>query len=976
MKRTKEWNGLWFGLLVTMLLTLTACGGGGGGGDAGGGEVTKASVVVGGRAGSATQLSSLVASAVGDPAPIDPALTDAKVTLEVIKADGTSSKYYTVTDAKGAYSLTAEITVGDVVTVTFEKEGFTTFSKTLNTTGTAANEKRQYVVNGKAVETGIIVSTKADGVFKAGGGTAPGFRFGLMRAESGVQRAFASSNEVRRAATYDGSKPEIDINIPGSWAPDATAITAKLAAFDPSKSADRTMFPGEFVGIGGGASGAAASKAAADETAYQLESVSFFSADVTPNDGTPLVTPAKARAAGVSKALVPGNALIYKYIPESGCTAIQKYKDRDSVTTGVQVPLYTYKSSTGKWGYLGEGTLATYNSSTGEYDVAVVADATTSLENLACGSTDYYFAIETAEWTTWWNLDYPILLEEPKTVTLCGTVIDQNSNILPGITVVADGYAKGANSYHSTYSGSDGKFKLEVLTGAGKALANFDFTAYDYSSYPYATSNDTTNGGSFPTLPTTPTTTGCNEIGNVVVPSLNTGIIEGTVLEELTSTTTNPLVGQWVWVESLDNSNYFYNWAQTDANGKFTMKAPLNQDLNVWVVNNSYPVKINGTATGFEATDENSKVTLTPIKQANSAPEVSTWISPNPAKAGKNVTLSAWAWDPEGNEPLTYQWKIDTVNKSTSSEFLWIPTAAGDYSVEVVVTDSKGKAKTVSQTLSVAPAENSLPVIYFTSVTSSTSCGGSPTLTAKAYDPDGDDLTYTWKDAAGDSIGTGAVLVPTTTPIGQVTVNVSDNKGSVNKNLQVLAANQLAIYAATASPQIQTVNNEVQLYAYAYSTETAEVIYTWAITDPDGIAVTPDSSDKFTPTKVGIYTIVLTADDGCSNLSRTITVTVGNAEVILDTTIFSGQQIIVNQPVAIDLGGISLPAGSTFELKDLTEPAAMSNGTTLNPTWTPTTQVTHTLELSVTVPGFPVVKKTLDVIVNPQGQTTVDVGIN
>lgn len=973
MKRTKERNWLWFGLLLTTILILPACGGGGGGGDnPPPPTVTKASVVVGGRAGSATQLSSLVASAVGDPAPIDPALANAKVTLEVIKTDGTSTKYYTVTDGKGAYSLTAEIIVGDVVTVTFEKEGFTTFSKTLDTTGTAANEKRQYVVNGKAVQTGIIVSTKTDDAFKAGGGTAPGFRFGLMRSGSGIQRAFASSNDVRRAASYDGSKPELDINIPGSWAPDASAITAKLAAFDPSLASDRAMFPGEFVGIGGGA---AASKAAVDETAYQLESVSFFSADVTPNVGE-FVTAAKARAAGATKALVPGNALIYKYIPADGCTAIQKYKDRDSVTAGVQVPLYTYKSSTGKWGYLGEGTLAVYNSTSGEYDVAAVSDATTSLANLACGSTDYYFAIETADWTTWWNLDYPILLEAPKTVTLCGTVVDKatGGNPVPGAFVVADGYAiaNGANSYHSAYAGNDGKFQLEILTGTGKELNKFDFSAYDYSTWPSPSSKD--SGGSFPALPTAPITTSCNEIGNVVVPSINTGMIEGTVLEELTTTTTNPLVEQWVWVESLDSSNYFYNWAQTDATGKFTMKAPTTRDLNVWVLNKSYPVNIDGVAAGFEATDINSKVTLTPIKQANSAPEVSTWISPNPAKAGQNVTLSAWAWDPEGNEPLTYQWKIDTEIKSTSSEFVWVATA-GEHTVDVVVTDSKNKAKTITQTLSVAAAGNSLPVIYYTWVAPAIdTCNGIPTLYAFAYDPDGDSLTTTWSVAGATDVNGG--FVPTIAPSGDVQVTVSDSKGSVTQSISVPAASQLAIYVATALPQTQTVNKAVQLYAYAYSTETAGVTYTWEVTAPDASAVTPDSSGKFTPTQIGVYTIVLTADDGCSSDSRTMTVTVVNAEVILDTTIFDGQQITVNQTVTVDLAGISLPAGTTFELKDLTEPAAMSNGTTLNPTWTPTTQVTHTLELSVTLPGFPVVKKTLDVIVNPQGQTTVNVGIN
>jgi hypothetical protein len=1027
MKRTRQWNWLRFGLFLTMLLILTACGGGGGssaapggggdpggggnpggGGDPGGGggggviipppppAAAQASVVVGGRAGSATQLSSLIAAsaraagamkaAAGDLP--DPALAKAKVTLEVIKADGTSEKYYTCTDERGTYSLEADIIVGDVVTVTFEKDGFTTFSKTLDTTGTAANEKRQFVVNGKAAQTGIIVSTRTGDVFKAGGGTGSGFRFGLMRAGSGVQRAFASGNDVRRAAT-SGGKPELDINIPGSWAPTANALTAKLAAFDPANPTDRAFFPGDFVGIGGGAAsaGAAASKAAADQTAYQLESVSFFSAEVTPNVGE-LVTPAQvsaARAAGTTKAAVPGNALIYKYIPVDGCTAIQKYADRDPATNGVQVPLYTYKSSTGKWGYLGEGTLAVYNA--GAYDVANVADATTSLANLACGATDYYFAIETADWTTWWNLDYPILLEAPKTVTLCGTVVDKatGGNPVPGAYVVADGYVKGANSYHYAYAGNDGKFQLELLTGTGKTLDKFDFAAYDYSTWPSPSSKNA--GGSFPTPPTDPSTTGCNQIGNVVVPSLNTGMIEGTILEELTATTTQPLAGQWVWVESLDSANYFYNWAQTDINGKFAMKAPLAQDLNVGILDKSYPTKINGVATGYEATDSNDKVTLTPIKQPNSPPVVSTWIDPNPAKAGKSVTLSAWAWDPEWNEPLTYQWTIDGANQSTLSEFAWTPATAGDVTVDVVVTDSKGKSTTTTQTLSVASAGNSLPVIYYTWAAPAASCGAAPTFYAYAYDPDGDPLTYTWKNAEGTVLaGTTDVnggFVPNSAPSGDVLLTVSDGIGNVTETVPVPTASQLALYVAEAWPLTQTVNNSVELYAYAYSSAIEGVTYQWTVTAPDNSSVTPDPTSPgyldwvtFTPNLIGNYAITLVASDGCSSETRNFTVPVEPADFVLDPVqLNGGQPIIVNQPVPLDLGILALPAGFTSELIDLTEAGTISNGTTLTPTWTPKNPGTHTLALSISYPGFPAVTRTLDVMVNLPEPTTGNITI-
>lgn len=904
MKRTKQMRWLWFGLSVTTFLTLTACGGGGGGGAAPAPTATAASVVVGGRAGSTTQLSSLVASsaraagamkaAAGD---LDPALANAKVTLEVIKADGTSTKYYTVTDENGAYSLEADIIVGDVVTVTFEKEGFTTFAKTLDTTGTAANEKRKFVVNGQAAQTGIIVSTKSGDVFKAGGGTGPGFRFGLMRGGNGVHRAFASSSDVRRAATYDGSKPELDISIPGSWAPDATAISAKLAAFDPSLPADRAMFPGEFVGIGGKIAGVAASKAAVDQTAYQLESVSFFSADVTPNDGSQLVTAAKASAAGVARALVPGNALIYKYIPKDGCTAIQKYKDRDSVTAGVQVPLYTYKSSTGKWGYLGEGTLAVYTSASGEYDVAVVANAATNLANLACDSTDYYFAINTAEWTTWWNLDYPILLAAPKTVTLCGTVVDQNTNAVPNAYVVADGYVgvlvnniiERANSYHYAYAGANGKFQIEILTGTGKELNKFDFAAYDYSNYPYASSKDT--DGSFPALPASPVTTGCNEIGNVVIPSLTTGTIKGTLKEDATPPTA--LAGQWVWVESADSNNYFYNWAQTDEDGTFAMKAPLGSDpkganLNVWILGKSYPVKIDGIAAGFEALDDGSIVTMEEIKQPNSPPVVSTWISPNPAKAGKPVTLSAWAWDPEGDYPLTYQWKIDGTNLSTLSEAGWTPDSEGNKVVEIIVTDSKNKSTTITQTLPVASASNALPVIYYTWVAPATSCGGAPTIYAYSYDPDGEPLTYTWSNIGGEISGgydANGGFIPSIAPVGNVTLTVSDGIGSVIQTVAIPESTQFEITDAGPFPLAPIVNTTVGLNANAFSTN--PLTYQWTITAPDNSPVLFSGTDAwidFTPDQVGVYAIDLTVSDGCSSETRQFDVTVKLATSI-DVTV-------------------------------------------------------------------------------------------
>ncbi|WP_157471715.1 BACON domain-containing protein [Desulfuromonas sp. DDH964] len=838
-------------------------------------------IFIGGTAG-VGQLSSLVASASAGKAVAAAApaiLADAKVTITVIQADGSNRTTITKTSAQGGYSAEVVAQAGDTITVTIKKDGFTSLNKTVKV---KADGQTKYVVSGNVAEATVQVAKAENGVFKAGGGTGPGFRFGLTRRASGALLPFAGSAGLHAAAAA-GAAPELDISIPSSWAPGATAVTAQLAAFDPSIPSERQMFPGEFVGVGGGTAGAGK----ADSTEYQLESVSFFQSDVTPNNGEPL---SPTVATGASKA-AGDSTVIYKYIPLDGCNAVKKYADRDGdPVNGVQMPIYSYNSSSGKWVYIGEGTLKTYNFSSGLYETVAAATVSTGsdLGNLSCGTVEYYFEIVTNEWYTWWNLDYPLLFAQPEVVCISGTVVDGQGNPVQGAYIQADGYASGANTYSSTYAGTDGNFSIDLTLGNGRTVADFVFTAYDYSSWPATTTDFTSQ------IPATVSTTACNDVGNVVIVDSNTCSISGTILQENGDGSTSTAPG-WTWVDLYTNDYTFYNWVYTDASGYFTSKSPCNKLVNVDTWKNSVDAVVDGIVSGPEKTDDGTNLVLADLVMVNNAPEAWTWLTPNPGKANQNIQLWVSAWDYEGDYPLTYAWTVKdgagtTVTTSNLDVFNWTPTTDGTYSVQVVVADILGNETTVTDTLTVNPDVNSPPVIWNAYGQAPQTCGGQPALFVNAYDPDGDNLSYSFSAGAPTYDPSLGAWVPTVALTGStVTVTVTDDGNpprSSTTTIQVPQATGLILYSAEAWPTIQTVGAPVDLYAYAYD-NSGSATYSWTIAGPETPTFVPYQQDGsygyFTAQQPGDYLITLTVTGGAcgDTITRTLNVTINPLTVAI-----------------------------------------------------------------------------------------------
>ncbi len=814
-------------------------------------------VFIGGTVGIG-QLSSLLASASVRKAAASATptvLTDAKVTITVLKADGSKSTTFSKTNAQGAYSAQVVASAGETITVLIEKDGYTSLNKTIKV---KSDDNSQYTVSGNVAQASVQVVQAAAGVFKAGGGTGPGFRFGLTRRASGALIPFAGSDQVRTAAAA-GSIPELDISIPASWAPDATAITSQLAAFNPNKPAEREMFPGDFVGVGGGSVGAA--KAVIDE--YPLESVAFFQSKVTPNNGEPL---SPTVATGASKAAAE-STVIYKYIPSDGCTAVQKYTDRDDdATNGIQMPIYSYNSSTGKWIYIGEGTMKTYDYSTGAYTTVDADPSASTLDYLACGTTDYYFEIIANEWYTWWNLDYPLMFAQPEITTISGRVVNQNGAAISGAYLVADGYANGGNTYSTTYAATDGTFSLDLTLGDGKTAANYVFTAYDYSTYPALTTAFSSQ------VPDPTVTTGTNSVGDVVITNTLTCTVSGNI---------SPATA-WTWLDLYTDDYTFYNYVSTDASGNFTSKAPCGKPINLSTWQNSLVVNVDGfQVADTEKSDDASTVVVTDIILVNNAPEAWLWVSPNPAKIGQKISFSSSAWDYEGDYPITYTWSVKntagtTVKSSSLDVFSWTPTVQDTYNVSLVVTDSQGNAKTLTTSLLVNPNENAAPVIYSTYAADAQTCGGFPSFYIGAYDPDGDALSYAFSAGApaydaglGGWTATAALSVPT------VTVTVTDNGVPGKSATAVISVPQAA--GLTVYPQVwpttQFTYTPVSLDAYSSD---PSAVYDWTVTDPSGGSKTYTGDDTFIPDQEGTWTVELVTTGGpCSDtMTNSFSVTV------------------------------------------------------------------------------------------------------
>jgi hypothetical protein len=113
---------------------------------------------------------------------------------------------------------------------------------------------------------------------------------------------------------------------------------------------------------------------------------------------------------GVYKKTVANDpVIINRLVPVESCRSLATMGDSDAVQAGFQIPVYTYNPNNGLWDLLGQGSLF-------DDEGDLLPENYTAFD---CDSVDYTLEIKVTNEifiSNWWNLDYPLVFEEPVTV--------------------------------------------------------------------------------------------------------------------------------------------------------------------------------------------------------------------------------------------------------------------------------------------------------------------------------------------------------------------------------------------------------------------------------------------------------------------------------------------------------------------------------------------------------------------------------
>ena len=185
----------------------------------------------------------------------------------------------------------------------------------------------------------------------------------------------------------------------------------------------------------------------------------------------------------------------------------------------------------------------------------------------------------------------------------------------------------------------------------------------------------------------------------------------------------------------------------------------------------TFPIKLS--AQNKDGTDSFT-LTLTVQPSTTNVPPTINSLSanPNPAITGQRVAFTAGATDPE-NVPTTFSWDFKDGTTLAGATVFHTFTTAGTYAVALSVSDG---VNTVTQTVSVSVTGAATQDPFIDLVTSDVNpvpTNSPVTLTATAFSPASETLTYTWNFGDGSATATGNPATHAYTAKGEYTVSVT-----------------------------------------------------------------------------------------------------------------------------------------------------------------------------------------------------------
>lgn len=854
-------------LVLAASSLIAACGGGGGGGSSA--PTTSSSVV----SGSVTAISASGAAAKAA------LITDQSVAVNVVSYDKANTKLgeaAVTSDAAGGFTAQLNLTsAGGYVIVTATKDGYTQFQKRVDYT-TPGKIELQAALQQVNIAFAAPGSALASGIGKS---AEPSFSFALVSFPDGSRKALAGS--AIKAAKAAGATVETSVNIPAASLPGVTKLKGELQAYDPSAQSDR--FPGSYFGTYTGSK---------KGTEGRMISLAFDYVKISDADSGKSLGKVAADLvkAGVKKAAA-ADTTVTRHIYTSSCSNL--FTQDYSTAAGRQVPVWSLNPSSGKWVFIGEGTIV---DSTGATIAA--PDVTT------CGLGNYYLKILVANTdfaSSWWNLDH-IVFDTPKEVCLNGKF-----SFADNTPVTNQSLSLFGSIIDSKWGSTDaaGNFSLSTVLLSSATTSRGATLSYYNESGGYTSANVTL--GDSPACGTF----------NVTLPKL--------------CEVSGKLAGEGAAFRYLRlTGNDFNRSASTDSGGNYSSKVKCGAAIDLFVGSlraKSASFNVNGSVETGEISDDASKAVLADITVPNIPPTGYLWLSSSSIKINKTLTAHLSGYDEDSNYPVSWTLNIKngsavaftrtgSFTASSNSTFVDVTgLTAGDYTSELVLTDSKNANRTVNGSNINVAATNRPPTVYaYASNSFINSCGGSNSITlfGNGYSIDNDpaiinSLTGAWSSVGGDvsaciggsgnsSISSSCVTTVPAAVSTTYTYTVTDSSTNLSAKKDVIVSTFAAppwISALTATPSLVAVGatgtaRDVALNATAFNNDSAAMTGSWKANGA-AIAACPDasvasgSSSKCTfaiPSSASggdVFTLTFTATACGKSASRDVRVTYGTA---------------------------------------------------------------------------------------------------
>ncbi|MBN1971226.1 MAG: PKD domain-containing protein [Candidatus Delongbacteria bacterium] len=374
-------------------------------------------------------------------------------------------------------------------------------------------------------------------------------------------------------------------------------------------------------------------------------------------------------------------------------------------------------------------------------------------------------------------------------------------------------------------------------------------------------------------------------------------------------------------------------------------------------------------------TGDNNSETLTWNVTVNNVDRPIVVNSISPSNGGNlsiyensTTNFSIDAYDPDGNN-LTFNWKLDNVSVSSTSSYSYVTNFNSAGAHTLVLTVSDGSKSTITKTWNITVLEVNQNIVIDDIQPSP---GGSIEIdeteniafSVVAHDPDGGDLSYTWKkNNVIVSLSNSYNFVTSYTSAGDYTIEltISEAKDKVKESIvytwQVHVNNvnrPIVVNSISPDPAVQVNINEGDQQNFninAYDPDGNTLLYSWKL---DGTVTSTSNSYNYLPdyNSSGVHSLNLTVSDLDSNISYDWNIFVENTNqtIIIDSInpdpsilveLYEGEEVDFNV-IAHDPDGGML----TYEWKLDDQSVSNTSGFTYSPDFN--SAGTHSVTLQIT----------------------------